>query len=133
VEKVDAGRDLSRNPLFDVMFVLQNMETGNLEIEGLDFKPYNSKNSVEQFDIALIAEEINNEMHLTLSFQTKLFNNQTIEILAEYYKIITENVIGNLEMKIYNIDLITQEQNANMLKNAKYNNLYKEEEYEFDF
>ncbi|MFJ9465968.1 condensation domain-containing protein, partial [Viridibacillus arvi] len=133
VDKVGARRDLNRNPLFDVMFVLQNMEVGSLEVEDLDFKPYGSKDSVVQFDITLIAEEVDNEIHFTLNYQAMLFNNQTIDTLSEYYKFIIKSTLENLDMKICAIDLITEEQNENILKNSKYNNLYKEEEYEFDF
>ncbi|WP_144028945.1 condensation domain-containing protein, partial [Paenibacillus tyrfis] len=40
VDKLNLKRDMSRHPLFDTMFVLQNTEQGEEEIEGLQFKPY---------------------------------------------------------------------------------------------
>ncbi|WP_151738070.1 condensation domain-containing protein, partial [Paenibacillus tengchongensis] len=40
VEQLDVRRDMSRNPLFDTLFVLQNTDRGQLEVEGLNFTPY---------------------------------------------------------------------------------------------
>ncbi|WP_257207177.1 condensation domain-containing protein, partial [Bacillus thuringiensis] len=40
VQKVNIKRDMSRNPLFDTMLVLQNTEDTELQIEKLVFKPY---------------------------------------------------------------------------------------------
>ncbi|MCP4158385.1 MAG: amino acid adenylation domain-containing protein, partial [bacterium] len=40
VETLDISRDASRNPLFDVMFLLQNMELTKIEIPGLKLKPF---------------------------------------------------------------------------------------------
>ncbi|MCY9517807.1 condensation domain-containing protein, partial [Paenibacillus apiarius] len=39
VEKLQVTRDLSRNPLFDTMFALQNMDDKDFELAGLRLKP----------------------------------------------------------------------------------------------
>ncbi|HDP4817542.1 TPA: AMP-binding protein, partial [Pseudomonas aeruginosa] len=115
VEKVDAGRDLSRNPLFDVMFVLQNMEAGNLEIEGLDFKPYNSKNSAEQFDITLNVTEVNNKMYCNLSYSKKLYKKETIGRMEEHLLNTIKAVIQNPEIKVMDIEVIGGEEKKKLL------------------
>jgi len=40
VEKAAVKRDAGRNPLFDVMFVLQNVDFPEIEITGLKLTPY---------------------------------------------------------------------------------------------
>ncbi|MBJ8192609.1 hypothetical protein JDS79_38340, partial [Bacillus cereus] len=57
VEKLELQRDLSRNPLFDTMFVLQNIEQGEQEIEGLRFTPYDNVHPAAKFDLTLTVSE----------------------------------------------------------------------------
>ena len=57
MEKLDLTRDLSRNPLFDTMFVLQNTEMQNLELPGLRIAPYEAEHRVAKFDLTLEALE----------------------------------------------------------------------------
>ena len=57
VEKVASKRDMSRNPIFDVMFALQNTERTSLSIEGLKLSPYITENKISKFDITINAVE----------------------------------------------------------------------------
>ena len=49
VEKLAIKRDLSRNPLFDVMFILQNMDMGTVDIEGLKCREINIDNRISKY------------------------------------------------------------------------------------
>ncbi|MEO2215445.1 condensation domain-containing protein [Paenibacillus amylolyticus] len=51
VEKLDVRRDLGRNPLFDTMLVLQNMEQARFELEGVDVRPVELHHSTTKFDL----------------------------------------------------------------------------------
>jgi fengycin family lipopeptide synthetase D len=66
VEKLVLRRDLSRNPLCDVMFALQNMDMGKGEIGGLRIAPYEYKKKTSKLDLTLIVFE--NEHELNLEF-----------------------------------------------------------------
>ncbi|MCP4138466.1 MAG: non-ribosomal peptide synthetase, partial [bacterium] len=51
VDELDIKRDLSRSPLFDVMLVLQNNETTDIEFDGLSVSPYETENLISKFDM----------------------------------------------------------------------------------
>ncbi|MCP4146548.1 MAG: hypothetical protein GY757_02255, partial [bacterium] len=57
VEKVKVNRDIARNPIFDVMFTLLNMEQAQLEIPGLVIKPHPFEKDTSKFDISLTGSE----------------------------------------------------------------------------
>lgn len=57
VEKLNIPRDKGRNPLFDVLFVLQNMNMKKLEVKGLQFEPLRVDHQAVKFDLALNVEE----------------------------------------------------------------------------
>ena len=57
VDNIMIKRDTSRNPLFDIMFVLQNIQLVNLELPGLLPGAYNYESNVSRLDLTLIAVE----------------------------------------------------------------------------
>ena len=105
VEKVAHTRDISRNPLFDVMFVLQNVEMGELAIEGLTFKPYQKEALVSKFDLTLNAFERKDEIYFVIEYCTKLFNRESIERMISHFKQILEVVTTTPGIQLKDIDI----------------------------
>ena len=52
VDKLNLNRDLARNPLFDVMFTMQNVEFKDICINELTFKNINVTNNISKFDLS---------------------------------------------------------------------------------
>ena len=100
VEKLGVRRDTSRNPLFDVMFVLQNLDvqtTGNpgaavssppaSEFESrFNIEHYGFPGSNSKFDLTLFAEEENDGLSFSMEYSTALFNAAAIEKFIAYFK-----------------------------------------------
>ncbi|HVI71956.1 MAG TPA: condensation domain-containing protein, partial [Pyrinomonadaceae bacterium] len=57
VEELAPVRDLSRSPLFQVMFVLQNAPRESLELPGLTLSPLGSANKTAKFDLTMFVVE----------------------------------------------------------------------------
>ena len=53
VEELQPERDLSRTPLFQVMFVLQNAAAAELELPGLQLSRLELENTTAKFDLTL--------------------------------------------------------------------------------
>ncbi|MED2795925.1 amino acid adenylation domain-containing protein, partial [Bacillus wiedmannii] len=51
METLDIQRDMSRNPLFDTLFTLQNMDMEEIQANGLEIKPYDYVNNTSKFDV----------------------------------------------------------------------------------
>ncbi|HEU4962493.1 MAG TPA: amino acid adenylation domain-containing protein, partial [Bacilli bacterium] len=77
VEQLDIPRDLSRNPLFDTLFVLQNADQGQLDVEGLRFTPYPFDSGIAKFDLTVTAEEVGDHIDFTLTYNKDLFAKST--------------------------------------------------------
>ncbi len=108
VEKVTLDRDISRNPLFDIMLVMQNMELTKLELDGLLIKEYHLKNNVSKFDITFTAFEVDDEVHFTINYATKLYKKTTIERMAEHFSNIIKKIGEDREIKIKDIEIISE-------------------------
>ena len=117
VDSVSVRRDLSRNPLFDVMFTFQNMITEGVETipADLDLKPYPGESSSSVFDITLTAVETEGQLFFTIEYCTKLFKAETIERFAGYFKEIVSVVVENPEVRIADMDIIPEREKEQIL------------------
>ncbi|MCP4220803.1 MAG: amino acid adenylation domain-containing protein [bacterium] len=86
VEALDVPRDMSRNPLFDVMLVVRNMERSDVEIPGLKIKPYELETGVSKFDLTLLAVEESESLAFSIEYCSALFKPETIAGFAAYFK-----------------------------------------------
>ena len=123
VEKAPVERDLSRNPLFDVMFIFQNMfetpgkinkvpgkEIGDLKIS---LCPYENKTS--KVDLTITAMEKGEKLHFYFEYCTKLFEQETIRRFIGYFKKVLSSVIRTPGKKISGIEIIPGEEKRKVL------------------
>ncbi|MFZ5986960.1 MAG: condensation domain-containing protein, partial [Bacillota bacterium] len=115
IDDVDLKRDLSRNPLFDTMFVLQNMGIPQTDVSGLKFIPFEFESKVSKFDITLEAVENQEGIRFNLEYCTRLFKRETIERLACHFEKILEQVAENPDIEISQIEMLTEEEKNQIL------------------
>jgi amino acid adenylation domain-containing protein len=115
VEKLNIPRDKGRNPLFDVLFALQNMDMKKLEVKGLQFESLRLDHRAVKFDLTLNAEESNGVIQFLLEYCTKLFRDETMERFALHYKCILEQIVENPDMKIAEIELLSSDEREQLL------------------
>jgi tyrocidine synthetase-3 len=104
-EKVASVRDSSRNPLFDVMFTLRNLDFPELEIPGLRLKPYPYETGISKFDLTLTGIEGDDRFRFIFEYRTGLFKEETIDEFINYFKDITTCVLENRDIKLENIEI----------------------------
>ncbi len=115
IDELGVERDTSRNPLFDVMFVLQNFEETQLELPGLKLTPYGREHRVSKFDLTLTAVEAGEEVLLDLEYCNALFKPQTAERLVAYYKRVVAAVVADPGQQLSQIELLSQAEKHQLL------------------
>jgi fengycin family lipopeptide synthetase D len=120
VEKVLVKRDISRNPLFDAVFTLQNSKKQirtipGVEIPKLNIKPYNLETQTTKFDINLTCTRTENMLLFAFKYCTKLFKRETIKRFTAYFEKLVVSVIEQPGMKLYLIDIIPEQEKQNIL------------------
>ena len=115
VDKLNLRRDLSRNPLFDVMFVLQNMEVSELAITGLQLTEYNIEQISTKFDLTFTATEINDEIMFSIRYCRGLFKSETIQQLARHLQNLVEMILMDQEMLLGDIVILSKAEREQML------------------
>ena len=114
VEKIALKRDMSRNPLFDTMFVLEKFidvdGSGRITTRktgGLKIKPYPCEHHTSKFDLTLEANELDHELYFSMEYSTALFKQETITRFIGYFKNILSAVTRAPGEKISGIEFIT--------------------------
>ncbi|MCP4220112.1 MAG: amino acid adenylation domain-containing protein, partial [bacterium] len=107
VEVLAVPRDMSRNPLTDVMFSLQNMEKPLFEAPDLKLTPCAFETDVARFDLTLTALEEGHELYFTFEYSSSIFKKDTIELWSEYFRKIVVSVLENGGQKIDEIEMIS--------------------------
>jgi len=106
VRKILKERDASRNPLFDVLFNFIYMDMREIDMPGLEVKPYRFKTRRVGFDLELICEGTYEELFFKLSYSTKLFKEETIHRFISYYREILGKVIKDPGVRISSLEVI---------------------------
>jgi fengycin family lipopeptide synthetase D len=115
VEKLGIKRDMSRNALFDAMFVLQNTDAKKIELDDISIRGYEFRGKVSQFDMTLEAEEQGDEISFNLQYCTKLFKRETIESLIEHYINILKEAADDPDIQLCEIDMLTKQEKEKVL------------------
>ncbi|MBG9773056.1 non-ribosomal peptide synthetase [Brevibacillus laterosporus] len=104
-ELLKLSRDLSRNPLFDTMFNMQNMEIPELELDGIRVSPYPYVTKVAKFDLTLEAKEQYNQLYFELEYATSLFTRETAERMIRDYQHILRSIVLDDQVRLRDIAL----------------------------
>ncbi|MFC4547674.1 condensation domain-containing protein, partial [Paenactinomyces guangxiensis] len=114
VEKLDVRRDLSRNPLFDTLFVMQNMDLSELKIPGLTFKAFDQEWKTAKFDLTWGVTE-GKALQIAVEYSTSLFNRMTVQKMAGHFTHILEQIINQPAIRLSEIELVTETEKQQLL------------------
>jgi amino acid adenylation domain-containing protein len=90
VEMVQPVRDMSHSPLFQVMFILQNIPFEPIDLAGLTLRPVEIRTGSAKTDLTLEVMERPDGLHTYLEFNTDLFEKETIRRMGRHL----ERVLG---------------------------------------
>lgn len=105
LENIKFQRVTGRNPLFDVMIMLNNEESPEVEIPGLVLKSYPYERLGAQMDLRLRHVEIDDHIHCYFEYSSALFREETIQMFVDNYKETINLVTGNPDIKLEDVTL----------------------------
>src|SRR3990172_6881802 len=115
VEELHPKRDLSRNPLFQVMFVLENAPRQALELSGLTLNPLEVGSGTAKFDLTLSIVEGAEGLRGILEYNSDLFNTDTITRMLGHFQTLLEGIVANPEQRISDLPLLTEAERQQLL------------------
>ncbi|MCF3584755.1 amino acid adenylation domain-containing protein [Planktothrix agardhii 1806] len=119
IETLQIERSLSHSPLFQVMFVLQNVAMEELETPGLKISPLSLDNVNAKFDFALQMWEINTEKGNSLQgfwqYNIDLFDQDRIARMSGHFQTLLEAIVANPQEPIGTLSLLTERERHQLL------------------
>ncbi|TBR56740.1 non-ribosomal peptide synthetase [Westiellopsis prolifica IICB1] len=115
VEQLQPERNPSYNPLFQVMFVLQNSPMEELKLPGLDLNLLPLENQTAKFDLSLVMQEKECGLYGELEYNTDLFNADTICRMVEHLQNLLTGIVANPEQRLGDLPILTLAEQQQLL------------------
>src|SRR5262249_17823932 len=108
-------RSLSHNPLFQVMFTLQNAPRESLELSGLQLNSMKLDDGVEKFDLTLAMVESGGELAGVFSYSTDLFEAATIERMCRHYLNLLEEILVHPQCRVMELPFMSRQERQEII------------------
>lgn len=121
VNVVDDQRDLSRHPIYQVMFSVQRFGTEGVAVEGLPFQTvalsrYLEKPTPARFDISLFLDDSQPEILGSLNYASRLFESETMDNFRQMFQRVIRAMADNPQQVISGIDGLSPTLHHKMLE-----------------
>ena len=115
VNELAIERDTSRNPVFQVMMVLQNAAAETVPLAGLQSVGRETPSATSKFDIWLQLVPAGDTWTATFEYATDLFDEATIERMSRHLLKVLESVTKNPELCLSAIPFLDAEERHTVL------------------
>jgi len=119
VERLNPERDLSRPPVYQVMFDLETYpppagRSGGVELSTFDFDPGISQNDFN-FDVSVRGDSL----ECALIYNTALFEDETAARMLAHYRTLLEGFVSQPEARISKLELFSSAEKEDLLVRSR--------------
>ncbi|MCP4219627.1 MAG: amino acid adenylation domain-containing protein, partial [bacterium] len=119
-------RDISRNPLFDLMFAYMDQtagtdreaqmnDTAHHERAAGNNGDFGTETGTSKFDLTITASKSEDELHFNFQYCTRLFKKETMQRFTGYFRTLVDTVSANPGAAISQIGMIPPAERNNLL------------------
>ncbi|HEY3581180.1 MAG TPA: condensation domain-containing protein, partial [Pyrinomonadaceae bacterium] len=116
VEELQPERDMSRSPLFQAFFTLQNAAaTSDQVLPGVELEWLGAEGHSAKFELMLVMMQRGDVLEGTLDYNTDLFEAETMERLLSHYQNLLQAVVENVDQRISEVELLSAEERRQLV------------------
>ncbi|GER91676.1 hypothetical protein KDW_58380 [Dictyobacter vulcani] len=112
VDAVQATRDLSTSPIFQVLFMLQNVPFTAESISDIEMSVVDIETHTAKFDLTLTAAETSQGLSASFEYSTELFKPETIERLSAHFQQLLAAIVADPQHPIGRYRLLTEREQS---------------------
>lgn len=116
VEKLAAQRALDHSPLFQLMFVLQNLSMVSFDLPGLVMEPIELPAQTARFDLAVDVYDLAQGLRVYFEYNTDLFEAATITRLMGHFRSLLEGMVAAPDAHIGSLPLLGPDEARTVLQ-----------------
>ncbi|WP_186066623.1 non-ribosomal peptide synthetase/type I polyketide synthase [Burkholderia gladioli] len=115
VAELAPARDLSRQPLFQVVFGFQQA-TPPMSLPGIEIAELDSEAMAVKFDLSLQMRQHRDHLACTLEYATDLFDRASIERMIGHYRNLLEAAVRDPRQRIGELDMLGAADRAQVVR-----------------
>jgi non-ribosomal peptide synthetase component F len=129
VDMVQAKRELSHDPLFQVFFSLNNNPVWDIKLAGITLAPYFADSGVAKFDLEISLIEWRERLIAKAIFKAALFDTSTIKLMLERYRALLQGIVNDPGERLLNLPIACEEETTTQRTHPTFLNT---DEFTFD-
>jgi len=115
VEKLQPERSLSHTPLFQVMFVLQNLIESEVDLSDVSVRALPVEGTIAKFDLTLSMEQRREGLKGYFEYSTDLFDAATIERMAGHFQTVLESIVLDPDKRLSELPIMSESERRQLL------------------
>ncbi|MFS0518986.1 amino acid adenylation domain-containing protein [Nostoc sp. UIC 10607] len=115
VEQLHPERNLSQNPLFQVIFALQNAPIQELQLKGLELSRLELEYNTARVDLEWHIWEHSQGLEVMVAYATDLFAPETIERMVDHFQTLLSGIVANPHQPISQLPLLSEVERQQLL------------------
>ncbi|MBD1945567.1 TauD/TfdA family dioxygenase, partial [Coleofasciculus sp. FACHB-712] len=108
VEELRPERNLSRTPLFQVLFVMQNTPVPTLELSSLTLTPIEVEGGTAKFDLVLFVSETEDGIVGSWKYNADLFDADAIARLSAHFETLLNSIVVQPDTRLNRLEILTE-------------------------
>ncbi|HEX7239342.1 MAG TPA: amino acid adenylation domain-containing protein, partial [Longimicrobiaceae bacterium] len=114
VDALGVARELGRDPVFQVVLVLQNAPGGAVELPGLELRLEGAETGTAKFDLTLAMGESGDGLEAALEYATELFDAATVERMAARFGVLLAAAAADPDRSVADLPLLDGAERAQL-------------------
>ena len=106
VEQLQPQRDLSHNPLFQVMLILHNTPTTDLDLGGLTLSGLGADSRTAKFDLTLSLQDTGQGLRGSLEYNTDLWDEQSMARMVGHFHNLVEAIVSDPDRRLWEMEMM---------------------------
>ena len=103
VAALNPRRDPSRNPLFQILFVMHNEPEYGRNVSGLTLAPFDIDGKTARFDLVLFVAQRDGQLHTTWNYNTDLFDETTVLAVSSSFQRLLDSIVARPDEPIQSL------------------------------
>ncbi|MBV9773399.1 MAG: amino acid adenylation domain-containing protein, partial [Gemmatimonadetes bacterium] len=116
VEELAPERSLQYSPLFQVLFNMQNVDSGELRLGGLGVEPLAASGEGAKFDLSLYASEMPDHFGGFVTFRADLWEEATVARMLEHYAALLGALAADPDRPVAELPWLTDAERRQVLR-----------------
>ncbi|HEX8274262.1 MAG TPA: amino acid adenylation domain-containing protein [Longimicrobiaceae bacterium] len=116
VEELRVERSLAYNPIYQVLFVLQNVPRPQGALAGLEIHPLDTAHRKSKLDLALSLVDDERGVRGGWEFSTELFDRETVVRLTDHFLVLLAAAVADPDRRLSELPLVRPEERTRLLR-----------------